>query len=100
MGDLEDFERDLEAALNASHEAFMGKYKDELDALMGVSRESIDAILPGTTDLKEYDRLIAVVKEASRKNLAQAELRARIEALGDVAMRIVEKVPRLAALFV
>lgn len=97
--DLAAFEREVAAALQASHEAFMGQYKDELEQLTGLSREEIDKITPGKIDLQKYDELIAVVKEASRNNISQATLRARIEALGDVAVSIAKKVPSLIALF-
>ena len=98
--DLDAFERDLEEILERSRRAFEGKYKDELNDLMGLSREEIDLITPDTTDLEAYDQLITVVKEASRVNLAQAELKGRIEALGQVAIKIAGKIPKLAALFV
>lgn len=97
--DLEAFEREVAAALEASHEAFMGKYKAELEALAGLSREDIDSVTPGGVDLQKYDALVAVVKEASRRHMAQAALKERIEALGEVAVKIAKKVPSLAALF-
>ena len=42
--------------------------------------------------------MISVVKEASRANIDQAELKATIRELGDVAIAIAKKVPSLAAL--
>ena len=42
--DLEGFERDLDVTLENSRKAFTGKYKDELNALSGLSTEEIDAI--------------------------------------------------------
>ena len=96
--DLEGFEADLDAALERGREAFVGKYKDELNALSGLSKEEIDAISPGTTDLQKYDELITVVKEASRVNLSQAELKAQIEKLGDIAVTIAKRVPTLAGI--
>jgi hypothetical protein len=92
------FRRRVRTALDRADEAFRGKYKDAIDELSGLSRAEIDAITPGTTDLRVYNELIEVVKEASRVNLAQAELRQRIEQLGDVAVAIARKAPRLAAL--
>ena len=97
--DPEEFKRRLKEQLKASREAFDGKYKDELSQLAGLSRTEIDAITPGITDLQIYDALIAVVKEASRVNLAQAELTTQIKKLGDIAVAIAKKVPTLAALF-
>ena len=96
----EAFKRDLEETLEKGREAFKGLYKDELNQLAGLSRAEIDAITPDTTDLETYDQLITVVKEASRVNLAQAELKSNIEQLGATAVTIAKKVPSLAALFV
>jgi len=98
MPDIAAFKRDLKKDLKAGREAFEGEFSGELDELMGLSREEIDAITPDTTDLQEYDRLIAVVKQASRHNLSQAQLAANIKALGDVAVTIAKKSGRLAAL--
>lgn len=97
--DLAGFKKDLEQTLEKGREAFKGKYKEELNRLAGLSREEIDAVTPDTTDLEKYDELMAVVKEASRSNLEQAQLKELIEDLGDVAVRIAKKVPSLASLF-
>ena len=96
--DLEAFESDLEATLARGCEAFKGKYKDQLNELAGLSRSEIDAITPDTTDLEKYDELITVVKEASRVNLSQAQLKQQIVKLGGIAIKIAERVPSLAAM--
>lgn len=97
--DLEAFEADLDATLERGREAFKGKYKEELNELAGLSRAEIDAITPDITDLQKYDELIMVVKEASRVNLAEAQLKQKIEKLGAVAVKIAKSVPSLARLF-
>lgn len=96
--DLEGFESDLDDTLKKSRLAFEGKYKDELNELSGLSKVEIDSITPDITDLQKYDELIAVVKEASRVNLQQAQLKAQIVKLGDVALKIASRVPSLAAI--
>ncbi|MEO2072995.1 MULTISPECIES: hypothetical protein [Zunongwangia] len=78
--------------------AFDGIYQDELNQLMGLSKDQIDRIIPDTTDLRVYSVLIDVVKEASEKNLSQAELLGNIRELGDVAVTLAKKVPKFAAL--
>jgi hypothetical protein len=78
--------------------AFNGLYKDELNQLVGLSKEEIDSITPETTDLKTYAVLIKVVEKASKDNLSQAQLIENINALGDVAVQIAKKVPKFAAL--
>ena len=96
--DIEEFRRHLRERMEENRAAFEGRYGDELNALMGLSREEIDRITPDLTDLVIYDQLITVVKEASRTNMAQAELKARIQDLGEVALAIAGRVPALAAL--
>lgn len=98
--DLSGFEETLKAELERSNAAFKGKYASELDQLMGLSRTEIDALTPDITDLQKYDQLIAVVKDASSRNLAQAELKNRVERLGKIAVTIAKKVPSLASIFV
>jgi len=93
---LKDLEEELKEILLKNHEAFVGKYAKEIDELLGLSRSEIDAIAPGTTDLEVYDQLVTVVKEASRRNLSQAKLKARIETLGDIAITIAKKSTKLA----
>lgn len=100
MVDMAAFKRDLKKDLEAGREAFEGKYANELNALMGLSREEIDAITPDATDLQEYNRLISVVKQASKHNLSQAQLAANIKALGEVAVSIAKKTTGLAALVI
>jgi len=97
--DMNGFDEDLQRDLRDARAAFEGKYKDELKALSGLSREQIDAITPDGTDLETYDALIAVVKDASKKNLDQAALKANIEKLGAVGIRIAKKVSGLAGIF-
>jgi hypothetical protein len=92
------FRRRVRTAFDNADDAFRGQYAEEIEGLLGLSKQEIDAITPGDADLQAYDRLITVVKEASRVNLAQAELRNRIRELGDIAVSIAKKVPKLAAL--
>lgn len=96
--DPEAFDKNLKAQLKASKDGFKGLYGDQLKELSGLSKDEIDAIIPGELDLQKYDALITVVKEASRVNLEQAQLQARIEALGKVAVSIAKRVPSLAAI--
>jgi hypothetical protein len=97
---LADFEAELKKSLERNHKAFEGRFAKEIDALLGLSREEIDEITPDGTDLEAYDQLITVVKEASRLNLSQANLKAQIEKLGQVAVDIAKKAAPLAALFI
>lgn len=96
--DIEEFKRRLREKMAENRQAFEGEYKDQINGLMGLSKTEIDSITPDTADLEIYDQLITVVKEASRVNLAQAQLKERIEELGEVAVKITRKVPSLAAI--
>lgn len=79
--------------------AFNGKYKDQLNQLMGLSKDEIDSLTPDTTDMSTYSKLIKVVEKASQENMNQADLITNIKSLGDLAVKIAKKVPTLAALF-
>ena len=96
--DIEEFKRKLKEKMAKNRQAFEGKYKDQLNELMGLSKSEIDAITPDNTDMEVYDKLITVVKEASRKNLSQAQLKQQIKDLGEIAVNIAAKVPSLTAL--
>ena len=97
---LEEFRAKLQEKLKENRESFEGTYKSEINELLGLSRDEIDSITPDTTDLLVYSQLIEVVKEASRLNVSQAELKERITDLGDVAIKIAKKIPSIANLFI
>lgn len=80
-------------------ESFNGKYKEALDQLTGLSKDEINSVTPDTEDSRTYSVLLKVVEEASRQNLTQAELIDDIKELGDVAIKIAKKIPKLASLF-
>ena len=79
--------------------AFNGKYKAELNGLLGLSKDEIDSITPDTTDLQTYSLLIKVVEEASRKNLSQSQLIENIKKLGETAVSIAKKTPLIKEIF-
>ena len=79
--------------------AFSGTYKSQLNDLMGLSKSEIEEVTPnGLTDISIYNKLIEVVKQASKDNISQADLITNIKSLGEIAIKIAEKVPALAAL--
>lgn len=78
--------------------AFDGVYKEELNKLMGLSKEEIDSVTPGTEDLRVYLALIKMVEQASKDNLSRAQLIEHIKELGGIAVKIARKVPQWAAL--
>jgi 3-methyladenine DNA glycosylase AlkD len=92
---VEEYRKKLKERAKRNRDAFMGQYRDELNALLGLSKEEIDKITPGTTDLEVYAQLISVVKEASADNVDQAELKDRIMELGKVGIKIAKRIPAL-----
>jgi hypothetical protein len=94
--DIMTFEAELKHSLEEGRKAFKGTYKNELDALAGLSRDKINAITPDLTDLEKYDELLTLVKKASSANLSQSELKNQIEKLGDIAIKIAKHVPSLS----
>jgi hypothetical protein len=78
--------------------AFNGLYKEEMQTLKGLSTDEIASISPKTPDADAYKALIEVIADASKNNLAQADLIQNIKQLGTVAIKIAKKVPQFAAL--
>ena len=72
--------------------------RQELNELTGLSKEEIDAITPGTSDLQMYSVLIKVVEQASKDNLSKAQLIENINELGGLAVKIAKKIPKFAVL--
>lgn len=91
----EEYRKKLKERAKRNRAAFRGMYKDELKALMGLSKEEIDKITPDTTDMEVYSQLISIVKEASADNIGQAELKKSILDLGDIGVKIAKKIPPL-----
>lgn len=89
------FRRSVRRQFKEIDEELRGRHKKHLDALLRISGEEIDAITPNTTDMDTYSKLIVVVSEATRKNVAIADLRQTIRDMGTVAMEIARKVPGL-----
>ncbi len=94
----EEFKKRLQDKLDESRKEFEGKYKDQLKDLMGLSKEEISEITPDLVDIETYNKIIIVVKEASRANLSAVALKKNIEELGKIAVKIAKKVPSLAAI--
>lgn len=51
---------------NEADKAFDAKYKDQLDALKGMSKEDLEAITPITTDPDILNKLIKTVEQAAK----------------------------------
>ena len=89
------FQRSVKRRFKEIDMELRGQHKKHLDALLGISRAEIKKLTPDTTNIDIYNKLIAVVTEATRQNVAIADLREAIENLGDIAKKIAKKVPGL-----
>lgn len=98
--DSNAFRKKIQERANVNRKAFEGLYREEIDGLLGLSREDLKKITPEITSNEIYLQLITVVKEASAANISQAELKRNIISLGKVAIEIAKQLPKLAALFI
>lgn len=65
---------------------------DELDALKRATNTDLEALRPKITEQAAYDQLIAVVEEASRKNMDLAMLEQRLKSLGSNVVQVAKEV--------
>ncbi|GEA20348.1 hypothetical protein [Vibrio harveyi] len=87
MSNLEELEKLLSDDFAAIEETFNGRYGAELTRLSGLSMSDLQKVHSEVT-IVEYEKLKAVVLRASQQNLSQAELKNRIQALGNTAVKI------------
>jgi hypothetical protein len=97
--DTEAFKQALDDNLQHNEDAFKGIYRVQLHELRGLSDEEIAEVCPSATASQDFAKLVAVVSEASRKNLSQADLANQIKSLGANAVKIAKLVGGLAAVF-
>ena len=87
--------RDLTRIIDETRAEFEGRYGEQLQGLLGLSADELEEIAPRLDATEVYAQLIGVVSDASARNLSVARLRARIRALGEVAVAIARKIPGL-----
>jgi len=92
---MNDYENDFDDAFSEADKEFKSKYKNILEGMRGYSPEELQEITPNMEDKETLKQLIAVMQEATDKNLATAELRKKILKLGDNAVKIAGKIPSL-----
>lgn len=68
---------------------------EELNSLRRMTRTDLETLRPKITDQKAYDELIAIVEEASSKNMDLALLQQRLEKLGSNVVQVGKEVLRL-----
>lgn len=87
---------EMNAAADRAEVALNGQFSSIYSELRKLSPAEIDDITPDTTDQIEYERLMALVVQATKQNLDNAQLVERVKKLGVVAVSIAKKVPTLA----
>ncbi|MCR9213176.1 MAG: hypothetical protein NXI13_05620 [Proteobacteria bacterium] len=95
---LDEIFAEMDAAAARAEATLNGQFATIYEELRNLAPADIDDITPDISDQKEYERMMALVQAASQQNLDQAELINRIRELGDVAKKIAQKIPSLAAL--
>lgn len=93
---LDDMFAEMDAAADRAEATLNGQHGAIYRELRGLTPEEIDGITPDTADQKEYERLMALVEQATKQNMDNAQLVERVKQLGDVALAIARKVPTLA----
>jgi len=96
--DLDQIFAEMDAAANRAERTLDGRLGSIYRELRGLSPEQINDITPDTRDQKEYERLIALVQQATDQNMDQAQLVDRIREMGGVAQKIARRVSSLASL--
>lgn len=88
----EEFDKAVQDALDRNKAALMGSYSKQLGDLLKLSDAQLSAIIPDVSKTETYNNLISVVKEASRANVAQADLVKKVSVLGQDALKIAKLV--------
>ncbi|MQM40350.1 hypothetical protein KBTX_04399 [wastewater metagenome] len=96
--DLDAMFAEMDRAADRAERTLDGRFGDIYRELRALTPEQIDGITPDTTDQREYERLMALVQEASERNMEQGELINRIRELGTVAKQIAQQVSGLRGL--
>jgi hypothetical protein len=89
----------LDSDLRYTPDAFKGRYRVQLHELLSLSDEEIAQACPGNQAAHFYNIVIAVVSEASRKNLAPERLADLLRSIGNETVSIAKLVGGLSAAF-
>lgn len=91
----EELKKKLKERSRTSRERTDRLFQGELEQLAAATKADLDALRPQVTAKATYDKLIAEVAKATRRNESIAELRNRIESLGKVGVRVAKQVAGL-----
>ena len=85
----------FEKAFADADKEFDSQYAQCLKQLKGLSEIEITSLSPKTNRQETYQKLIEIVEEATRKNISQSELGAKIRSLGEMAITIAKNISGL-----
>ncbi len=92
MSMSEDRKRKLEEISDRDAAETDALLENELAALKGMTSYDLNALRPKVSDPASLDKMIAIVQEANRTNMNIAELKSRLEAAGQGAVKIAKEV--------
>ncbi len=95
MGTREDLKNSLKKASDEAVAAADALLSEELSALKSATQTDFDALRPKVSDQVTYDKLIAVVSEATQQNISLAELKNRLQQLGKAGLTLAKEVAKL-----
>lgn len=96
---LAAFDQAFDDDVKTIDDGHSGPYAQQIQDLLHLSGQGPTDGTIAVTPTKTYAQLIALVQRASAMNLSQADLKDRIQSLGDTAVAIAKKVAGLATLF-
>lgn len=96
MTDFDESLKDLEGLSEEAAAETDEALKAELNKLKSMTRTDLEKLRPQVTDQETYDKLIAVVKEATERNEDIAQIVTRVKGLGGAAVSLAKKIGGLA----
>ncbi|MBI4848711.1 MAG: hypothetical protein HY808_09085 [Nitrospirae bacterium] len=99
MSDREAKKAELKKRSQESKQKTDALLSEEIQALQQAASSDLQRLRPKVSDSETYEKLIKAVNEASAKNEGIAELKNRIEKLGEVAVKVGKEVVTLLKSF-
>lgn len=69
--------------------------ENELEALKQATTTDLESLRPHVADEETYNKLIEVVEESTRNNESLAQLKERIEKLGEIGLSMAKRIIQL-----
>ncbi len=92
MNASDDIRKKFERAAGRAASQADAELRGQLDVLLKATKTDLESLKPKVTDRATYEKLIAVVGEATQSNMDLAEVVSRVKALGGGALGLVKEV--------